>query len=57
MTFTKWLYYHKYFNSKTHFNKYIKSLNLSRKDQNQIIEYYKEDYNNYIIENELIHSK
>ena len=50
MTFTKWLYYYKNFNSKTHYNRYIKSLNLSIKEQNEILKYYKAEYHKYIAE-------
>ena len=53
MTFTKWLYYYKNFNSKTHFNRYIKSLNLAKEVEVEVIEYFKEQYNDYLIQNNL----
>ena len=53
MTFNKWLVNYKYFNSKTHFNNYIKGLNLSKNVEADVINYFKDMYNSFISEYKL----
>ena len=53
MNFNKWLVTYKYFNSRTHFNRYIKGLNLSKDLETEVTNYFIDMYNSFISENKL----
>lgn len=49
-TFPQWLKDFKSFNSMKHFKKYIESLRCSQSEKEEVIEYYREEYNSWFKE-------
>ena len=50
-TFNQWLVSIKYFNSVTHFKKYINSISTSSAQREEVIEYFKNQYKEWFEEN------